>query len=277
MGKRFWSRRRGWVVAISSRRTTTLSASSLSALGIPVRIETQNPDSAAIEDLEAALEDLHGRVRGDYGFGYEPAVRKMVVQSEAPVAEFAALEKAYPGLISYRPGTWAHTADWSNDSQRHWGGAWLQGGGWACTSGYAMEDNNGYRYMLTAGHCFTNGTSTNMGTAVRPSQGDPWSYWDAELLKGHSYAGYVYVSRTGGNKVKNAANPGVGYQYCTTGRSSGFKCAWTVQVVNKTICFNDQPSCFHDLAGFTRSDGQIVRTAIREARSTLSTATTPLA
>ncbi len=209
--------------------------------------------------LGDALEKLHGRVEGSFGFGFDVALRKMVVQSEAPESDFAALEKAYPGLISYRPGKWGETASWSNDGQPHWGGAWLQGGGWACTSGYPIEDYSGHRYMLTAGHCFTNGTSTNMGTAVRPSTGDPWPYYDAELIKSHTYAGYVYVTGTGGDRVKNAANPGVGYHYCTTGRSSGFKCGWTIQNVNKTICFNNQPSCFHGLAGFTKSDGSIIQ------------------
>ena len=140
-----------------------------SNLGIPVRVETQSVDSFTLKQLTADLEALHGKADGDFGFGYEPASGKMVVQSSAPEGDFATLEKAYPGLVTYRPGSWGRAADWTNDAQPHWGGAWLQGGGFNCTSGYAIEDNSGHRYMMTAGHCFADGTSTNMGTARRPA------------------------------------------------------------------------------------------------------------
>jgi hypothetical protein len=249
----------GWVVARPSSGGAGVTSGRFSGLGIPVRVQDQGTDVATVRKLNTELEALHGTASGDFGFGYEPESGKMVVQSSAPERDFAALEKAYPGLIAFRSGTWGTTADWTNDAQPHWGGAYLQGGGWACTSGYAITDNSGHRYMVTAGHCFTNGTVTNMGTAVRPSQGDPWPYWDAELIRGHSYAGYIYDSCCSGRKVKNAGNPGVGSSYCTVGRNSGFKCGWTARVVNKTICFNDQPSCFHDLVGFTNSHGDIVQ------------------
>ena len=249
----------GWVVAKPAIAGARVTSSAFSGLGIPVRIASQSADVATIADLSAKLEALHGVAGGDFGFGYEPETGKMVIQSAAPERDFAALEKAYPGLIAFRPGTWATTANWTNDAQPHWGGAYLQGGGWACTSGYAIEDNSGHRYMLTAGHCFDNGVTTNMGTAVRPSQGDPWPYWDAELIRGHTYAGYIYDTCCAGQKVKNAGNPGVGSSYCTVGRSSGFKCGWTARVTGKTICFNNEPSCFHDLVGFTNSHGDIVQ------------------
>lgn len=247
----------GWVLAQPVDAAAALSASALGTLGIPVRVVQQAVQPADLASAATALEGLRTKAGGAFGFGYEPEEGRLVVQSEAPESAFAAIESAYPGLIEFRPGKWA-LASWSNDGPPHWGGAWLQGGGWLCTSGYSMADNSGHKYMLTAGHCFPNGTSTNMGTAVRPSSGDPWPYWDAELISGETYAGYVYVNGTGGDPVKNAANPGVGYHYCTVGRASGFKCGWTVRVVNKTMCFPDQSSCFHNLAGFTNTDGSNV-------------------
>jgi hypothetical protein len=68
-------------------------------------------------------------------------------------------------LAEFRPGKWELTS-WDNDGQPHWGGAWVQQPqGFNCTSGFAIADNNGHRYMATAGHCFPQGASTNMGTA----------------------------------------------------------------------------------------------------------------
>jgi hypothetical protein len=117
---------------------------------------------------------------------------------------FAGVIKAYPGLIEFRPGTW-ELSSWDNDGQPHWGGAWVQGGGFSCTSGFAIADNNGHRYMATAGHCFTNGTSTNMGTAWRP--GDGYPFYDFEFITGHLVAGYIYDTSTHSRRVKNAGEP----------------------------------------------------------------------
>jgi hypothetical protein len=196
-----------------------------------------------------------------YGFYFDPESGLVVIQSEAPEASFSAIARDFPGKTAYRPGHFENTADWTNDTAPHWGGAYLQSSTKNCTSGFslALQGGVGTKYMVTAGHCFANGTSTNMGTAYRESQAYP--YWDFELIGDHTYGGYIYVDSSTGWPVKNATNPGIGNQYCTTGRSIGFRCNWTLRSLNVTICYTqDYPSgaCAHNLAGFN-APNQVVQ------------------
>ena len=244
----------GWVVARPSSGGENLTARRLSALGLAVRVEQKATSKATIDGLRADLEALHGAARDAFAFAYDPATGKVVVRSAAPASLFASLQRRYPGLIDLHAGVLERTADWANDVEPHWGGGWIQTTV-GCTSAFAIEDGRGHRFMVTAGHCFTHGAITNMGRAVRPSHHGPWSDYDVELITGRRYAGVVYETPSTGRKVKNGTNPGVGNQYCTTGRTSGFQCEWTVHRLNETICYPDQPACSHGLAGMTRPSG----------------------
>ncbi len=244
----------GWVVARPSSGAEGLTAGRLSALGLPVRLEQRATGKAPVDRLGADLEALHGTARDAFAFGYDPASGVMLVRSAAPAGLFASLQRRYPGLIDVHIGVLERTADWANDVEPHWGGAWVQTN-IGCTSAFAVEDGKHRRFMVTAGHCFPDGASTTMGRVVRPSDGGPWPFYDAELIAGQRYAGLVYATPTTGRPVKNGTNPGVGNQYCTTARTSGFQCDWTIHRLNETICYPDQPSCFHGLAGMTRPSG----------------------
>jgi hypothetical protein len=245
----------GYVVVIPSSRTD-ITPSTLSGAGLPVRLETVTVDVKTIDRISADLEALHSTVPGSYGFGFDPRSGQMLIEAEAPESAFASVEAAYPGLVSYHAGKWA-LASWDNDAPPHWGGAWVQGGGKGCTSGFAIEDNNGHRYMATAGHCFNPNVSTNMGTAWRPVDGYP--LYDFEFLTGHTYAGYIYDTGTHARPVKNGTNPGIGNQYCTTGRGSGFVCNWTIQRLNQTMCYGTNGECYHSLAAMNRPGGAPVQ------------------
>lgn len=238
----------GYVVVRPASRGD-LTRSALSIPGLSVRVEVVSTEVETVDRLIADLEALNPKITESYGFGFDPQSGKVLVQAEAPKSAFASVEKAYPGLIDYHAGKWDLTS-WDNDGQPHWGGAWVQGGGFVCTSGFAIADNNGHRYMATAGHCFANGVSTNMGTASRPSDGYP--LYDFEFLTGHSVSGKIYDTSTHGRAVKNAINPGIGSQYCTSGRTSGFQCDWTVRKVNQTMCYGPNGACYHSLAAFNR-------------------------
>jgi hypothetical protein len=75
-----------------------------------------------------------------------------------------------------------------------------------------------------------------------------------ESLGPNLNAGHVPRQSNTGWPVKNAWNPGIGSQYCTTGRSSGFQCSWIVRSLNVTICYTENyPGCAHNLAGFNSS------------------------
>lgn len=229
-----------------------LASATLSVPGLEVRIKAVDIELKTLDRVSADLEGLRPTVKGSYGFGFDPESATFVVQSEAPKSAFASVISTYPGLIDFHSGKWDLTS-WDNDGQPHWGGAWVQGDPGGCTSAFTIADNNHHAYMVTAGHCFPQGTVTNMGTAWRPS--DTYPFYDFEFITGHSYAGYMYDSATTRRPVKNASNPGVGYVYCTTGRTSGFNCDWTVRRLNQTMCYGKNGECYHSLAAFNRPSG----------------------
>jgi hypothetical protein len=236
-----------FVVVVPAAGASTFRPSDAAGLGLAVSVESRPITRETVDKATAALEALRPAVSDSYGFSFDPESGKILLQAGSDESEFASVERQFPGAISYHRGEW-HLTSWDNDGQPHWGGAWLQGGGWACTSGFSIADFSGHSYMVTAGHCFTSGTGTNMGTVLRESAAYP--YYDFEVVYGHSYQGKLYDSYTHGRPVKNGANPSIGTHYCTTGRTSGFYCNWTLQRLNQTICYSNMSTCFHDLAGF---------------------------
>lgn len=246
-----------WVVARPSVGGESLTAERLDTFGIPVAVETMSTDKATVDHLSADLETLHGKVNGDFGFGFDSESGRVIVSGSVPEVAFQAIENTYPGLLEYRAATW-QTTDARNDSPPYFGGAWLQSSITDCTAGYSITNNAGNRYMVTAGHCFPNGAATNMGTAIRPSQGDPWPYWDWEIIGGRSYSATIYDSVTTSRRVKNASNPGANSVYCTDGRRSGFRCDGKVKNIDQTLCIDGMPDCWHNLAEFTWPDGRVV-------------------
>ena len=252
-----------YVVVVPAAGQSRFVASDSASLGVPVRVETRDIDAATTdrigETLEAMAPDLAGHA---FGFGFDPKSGKVILRSDAPESAFAAVLKTFPGKIIFREAKFEQTS-MANDGQPHWGGAKVAvtGGGNVCTSGFAIRFNaSGGRYMITAGHCFTNGQSTSMGTAVR--EAEAWPYWDFEFIKGHTVAGYVYDSSTHGRPVSNASNPTVGSTYCTTGITSGVPCDWSLKKLNQTLCnIGGFPSgsCQHNLAEFRRPSGTPVQ------------------
>lgn len=234
-----------------------------SVAGVTARFKTASVDEATIETISAELEALQPLVAKQgfsYGFGFDPESGVIQVDSEAPESAFAAVTGRYPGLIRYRKATFEPTS-WDNDSPPHWGGAWIQSNARSCTSGWAMEDNNNHRWMVTAGHCFPRGVSTNMGSSIRD---DAWDFsgLDVARITGHSYAGRIYADGANGDRIiRDGNDPVIGSSYCTTGRTSGFVCGWTLRGKNKTVCYDDPDinRCIHKLASFTRANGAPVQ------------------
>ena len=249
-----------FVVVVPAHGPSSFAASDVAALRVPVRVESRSIDQATIDRIEGALLALRPSLpHYAYAFYFDPVAGNIVLQSEAPESAFAMIERAFPGKIAFRPGTFA-TSSMSNDGPPHYGGAYLNGEKY-CTSGFTLHFNNsGTNYMVTAGHCDSNGSSTNMGTVWQDSQVFP--YWDFELVYGHTYAGRIYDSANYSRPVVNAWNPSIGASYCTTGRTSGIRCSWTLRSLNVTICYTSgYPSgkCAHNLAGFNQPDGTPVQ------------------
>jgi hypothetical protein len=246
-----------YVVVVSATASSTFSVAEVAHLNLKVRVEQRAIDRATIDRVENALESARSTVSSrSYGFGFDPELGMVTLTAEGPESDFASIEKAFPGKISFRYGWFRQTADWANDTQPYWGGAWLNGQN-NCTSGFTIEFNSGGRAMVTAGHCNSTGASTNMGTAYREAAAYP--YYDFELITGRTYQGQIYDTGSYGRWVLNGSNPSVGSRYCTTGRNSGFQCGWTVRKLNQTICYDPlNGPCYHGLAEFYRTSGVVV-------------------
>lgn len=242
-------------VVVVPEAGSTFTLTDASWRGLPVRIEKRGIDQATIDRIESLLEGLKPTVGGSYGFGFDPKSGTVTLTADAPEADFAAVEAQFPGKISYRPG-WFQETSWDNDTAPYSGGAFLDGQK-LCTSGFSIDFNSGGRAMVTAGHCNDNGLSTNMGTAVREAAAYP--YWDFELISGRTYRGFIYDTGSTTRPVINAWNPSVGSSYCTTGRTSGFRCGWTLRKLDQTICYYDINICVHNLAEFYNSNGDVVQ------------------
>lgn len=230
-----------YVVVLPEEAASNFQAADAADLGLKVRVETREITSDTIDRIEKALVALRPSFpeKHSYVFGFNPETGLVEVGSDAPRSAFADVEKAYPGKISF---SWAKlertTGNWTADTPPHWGGAYLTGdGGGACTSGWTVRNQStGTRYMVTAGHCFTNGHNTNMGTAWRENEAFPAI--DVELIRGKTYAGYIYADgATGERAVNDGNNPVINSSYCITGRSSGFKCGWVAKASGKTYCY----------------------------------------
>jgi hypothetical protein len=219
-------------------------------------VEERPINRATIEAISTQLVALKTQViDASYGFGFDPLSGTVILRSEAPESAFAKIEDAFPGKISYLSAKWTQTS-WNNDGQPHWGGAWIQSAAELCTSAFPMADAAGRRYMMTAGHCFPNGTATNMGTAER---GPYWPANDSALVSRHLVAGHIYDTPTTQRNISDGTNPSIGVSYCTTGRTSGFVCDWTVRQLEYTICFLDRPGCTLHMVGFDRPNGSTVQ------------------
>ena len=153
--------------------------------------------------------------------------------------------------------TW-HRRD---DIQSFWGGAGIRVNGGLCSSGYAVRSASGYRYSVTAGHCFadwstvrTESNNNVYGTTIArrlPTvTGDPI---DMELTYGKSYAGRIYtggVTSTSSARVVSAGQAWVGYtNYCHSGRTTGERCGHTATSTNGQVC--TQSGCKSPVIVFT--------------------------
>lgn len=94
-----------------------------------------------------------------------------------------------------------------NDLPPHWAGSQIISGG-RCSSGFAMKNASGVKYMLSAGHCGPPGSAwtsavgeSSFGTFHASNTGcltaDPTSVYcyDEAALGGQSYDGRMYIGR----------------------------------------------------------------------------------
>jgi hypothetical protein len=224
---------------------------------------------AALATVQNRIAEWVAKNGTKYSFGSysDPATGNIVLDTDAPAKLVASLTSAEgdKNLASVKVQTRAETTTdiWQrrDDVPSYWGGAGLLASNALCSSGYTVKTFTGYKYMVTAGHCYANGTSVNteanthtVGTVsnrLLASLGN--GPIDMELLWGQSYAGRVYtggVTSTSSAPVVAAGTAYVNYNnYCHSGRTTGEQCGHTATSITAQVC--TQTGCKSPVIAYT--------------------------
>ncbi|MDX2935376.1 hypothetical protein [Streptomyces ipomoeae] len=220
--------------------------------GLDVTVRTSQFTQAEINGIGKKAISRDWTTDGkDYGVSasYDSARDKVIVDTDAPASQVAALKKKYAGKIEVRAARFESQATTRfNDHTPFWGGGSITNGGGKCTSGWAIKDRaTHHEYMLTAGHCFAlnnlvwaGSTSGNvMGTVTRRLN----TTLDAEVIQGKDYTGRIWV---GGYTASNArrwiANWGnlrLGDKVCVSGQTSLNHCGHPVSSTTVNVRWAD--------------------------------------
>ena len=286
----FTSKKRlvGAVVAVTAAVTALGAGTALGASDKPPGAAAAGghrtaPDRAAATAVspatQRALTALQTRIAGyvakhgtAYTFGsyLDGTTGRIVLSTNAPAGVVSSLT-TLPGAAAAERQVAAraqvHRAvirdSWNrrDDIQPYYGGGGIQSGGALCSSGYAVRNAVGTRFMTTAGHCFANGATvfTESGLNVYGTVSNrhlPTVTGDAkdmELIGGRSYAGRVFtggVLSTSSIPVVAAGSAVVGYTaYCHSGRTTGEACGHTARSTTAQVC--TQTGCKSPVIAFT--------------------------
>jgi hypothetical protein len=223
----------------------------------------------ALATVEARVADYVTKNGTKYTFGTysDPATGNVVLDTDAPASLVDQLTNAegdkYLSSVKVitRNEATVDVYQRRDDIPSYWGGAGLQASGFLCSSGYAVKTSSGSRYMVTAGHCFADGTSVNtesnlhvFGTVSNRALASLGSGpIDMELMSGQSYAGRIYtggVTSSSSAPVVAAGTAYVGYtNYCHSGRTTGEQCGHTANSITAQVC--TQTGCKSPVIAYT--------------------------
>jgi hypothetical protein len=172
---------------------------------------------------------------------------KVIVETNASADVVKGLVGTDAELALVRTTATADLYSRKSDVPAFWGGNGITLAGTApsarCSGGYVVKNSAGTRYLVTAGHCFSNGqvaVTENTGVTVGTTWGNGLPSQDMEILYGQSYGTSIYtggVDSSTGAHVASAADPVVGFNnYCHSGRTTGENCGHTVISTNATVC-----------------------------------------
>jgi len=173
---------------------------------------------------------------------------RVVLETDAPASETERLVKEHPEIELRESKPTTDVFHRRDDIPAFWGGAAIRSGG-TCSTGFTVRKPSGARFITTAAHCFSVGstvrtpTLTFVGTvAQRGTLNSPffWVNRDVELIGGSSYGARVYtggVFSTSSRGVVGAGDPVAGFTgYCSSGQTSGEQCQQTVQSTSAMVC-----------------------------------------
>jgi hypothetical protein len=207
--------------------------------------------SPALSQASSAIQSRivnHARAhQGEHTFGsyLDQASGKVVIETDAPSEVVSSVVGAFGPLVEVRKQAISEHYSRRDDVAPYWGGAGitLTAPNPRCSTGYTVRNSVGAQFMVTAGHCFTNGQTavTELGgRVVGTVSGNGLPSQDMELIGGQPYGPFIYVggvnSSTGAH-VASAADPVVGFNdYCHSGRTTGENCGHTVNSVTALVC-----------------------------------------
>lgn len=216
---------------------------------------------------EAAQADVQGNIRRwvhangpKYSFAshLDAATGRVVLKTNAPGRVTASLVGSHADVVDVQAAGVSDVWSRKDDIPSYWGGAGITastGTPW-CSSGFTVQNSVGTRFMVTAGHCFSNGTTvlTELGgRTVGTVSGRGLPTHDMERIGGQSYSPYIYVGGTNsssGLPVVGAGDPVEGYSnYCHSGRTTGENCGHTAQDNFAQVC--TQSGCKYPVTAFT--------------------------
>lgn len=209
----------------------------------------------AMKSLMRGLESASRRAGVSYEFHYDAQSDSILVTGNLDPSELpaAALGSGLVRLVKTTEGISRQGR--YDDTPAFWGGGAILRSGSRCSTGFAVQ-KNGVRYLTTAGHCGTVGTSWTNGNGTRTvgtivQRGAPYPSYDIALVGGATYGGYVFMGDRVGTpmKVLGAGNPTVGAFYCTSGTTTFENCGKKVVSTNATVC--TAAGCTPGVAAYT--------------------------
>ena len=270
------SNRSRWLASVFAAMLAVLFFSTAPASAAPGKPSPAAPASAAADQgaalaaVPAASTDAHARIQSrvsayvaTHGTRYsfadyvDPATGRVVLQTDAPAdvvasvtdlggtATTATAQAARATLV--QRATTSDAFNRRDDTPPFWGGGDITDRQFLCSDGFAIHTAGVVR-MVTAGHCFANGTTVLTESAARVEGTVGRRHLDSithdkkdmELIGGQSYAGRIFtggVTSTTSRPVHGAGAAVVGFtNYCHSGRTTGERCGHTDQSNNAQVC-----------------------------------------
>ncbi len=213
--------------------------------------------STAIKSRIVDFVQTHG-TKNSFGAYADPITGKVVVETDASADVVSSLVASYGGLVEVRKTTISDTFSRRDDVPSFWGGAGISfaAGVPQCSAGYTVQNSAGTRFMVTAGHCFSNGQTAVTeisGLFFGTVSGNGLPSQDMEIISGSSYSPFIYVggvNSSTGNHVLSAADSVVGFNnYCHSGRTTGENCGHTSLSNDALVCTSS--GCKSPVTSFT--------------------------
>ena len=210
----------------------------------------------ALATVQTRIATYVARNGTKYTFGTysDPKTGAVVVDTNAPdslvrsFTNFSGNASLASVKVTTKKSTIADTYNRRDDIPNYYGGGGLLAAGALCSTGYAVQNSAGTRFMVTAGHCYANGQAVNTESNLRQvgvvqnrllaSLGN--GPVDMELLGTGGYWGRVFtggVVSTTSLPVVGAGTAYVGYtDYCHSGRTTGEQCGHTATSITAQVC-----------------------------------------